>query len=604
MKTNYMKAFAAFLLMGFLVTGCKKSDDPAPSIDPPAGNEVPEAIKKLLEENVNAAVSGTVTDAQQKPVEGATVKLGSKTTTTDAKGTFSFIKGQVRKNNAFISIYKEGFFSTGKTIAASEDGNHATQISLIAKESPITFNGADGGTVNFGSGNSIQFKAGSIVNATTNAAYTGTVTVYAKTIDPSAAELQPGTRRGISKDYKHSGLSSFGMFAVEMVGAGGEKLQLAAGKPATVSYTIPAELQGKLPETVQLWRFNDSTGLWKEGGSITRKGNVLAGETDHFSFWSFDAGYSLTTISGIIKDQHGNPLTQARITIKETGNPATSAFGEGNTGFDGVVNGWVPIGINLQMTIYNHCGTVLLQNTVGPYTFAHVDLGTVTATNTGTTVTIAGTALSCNADTLQTGYANVSIDGINYRGDIVNGTFNVKVPRCANTPAQAKVVITDATHLKLKDTLLYNVTTDSLNTGPIFGCADSQLEYVRLNLNGQVYNFNDAVSPFTKNANMFFWSIRCSNSQASLWLSFLSLGGITWNYPNSSAGFQINLNGVLWPEMYYDHRRFTITELGPINTGYVAGYYSEMTENPSGQQVPFTVYFRVKRFPIDFSEEP
>ncbi len=86
----------------------------------------------------------------------------------------------------------------------------------------------------------------------------------------------PGELRGIDENNKQVGLQSFGMMAVEMTGASGERLQLAPAKPATMRFPIAAAQQASAPATIAFWSFNDTTGLWKQEGMATKQGmNIL-----------------------------------------------------------------------------------------------------------------------------------------------------------------------------------------------------------------------------------------------------------------------------------------------------------------------------------------
>src|SRR5262249_46667295 len=152
-----------------------------------------------------------------------------------------------------------------------------------------TVSGSGGGTVTVQGGGNVVFAGNSFVNTAGNSAYTGTVSVSTYFLNPTASnftDIMPGTLRGISANNEETGLQSFGMMAVELTGAGGEKLQLGANKTATLTFPIPAGLQASAPATIPLWSFNDTTGLWKEEGFATKQGTNYVGSVSHFSFWN------------------------------------------------------------------------------------------------------------------------------------------------------------------------------------------------------------------------------------------------------------------------------------------------------------------------------
>ena len=111
MKSNYFKFNAKLALMSLafitVLAGCKKDDNDAPT---------PEPEKPTYE------VQATITDAStKKALQGATVKVGDKTGTTDANGkcTVAAVAG---KNTVTISKDKYKTYTTESTIEAVTTG--------------------------------------------------------------------------------------------------------------------------------------------------------------------------------------------------------------------------------------------------------------------------------------------------------------------------------------------------------------------------------------------------------------------------------------------------------------------------------------------------
>ncbi len=118
----------------------------------------------------------------------------------------------------------------------------------------------------------------------------------------------PGDLRGIGSDGYETALQSFGMMDVEMEDAAGNKLQLAPGQQALLTFTIPDSLQSIAPATIPLWYFNDTTGRWIEQGSAMRQGNTYVGQVGHFTYWNCDAPMGTVNFTVHIADQYGNPI--------------------------------------------------------------------------------------------------------------------------------------------------------------------------------------------------------------------------------------------------------------------------------------------------------
>ncbi len=58
------------------------------------------------------------------------------------------------------------------------------------------------------------------------------------------------------------------MAAVELTGTSGELLQIATGKKATLTLSIPSSLAASAPATIPLWFFDEAKGLWKEEAEL------------------------------------------------------------------------------------------------------------------------------------------------------------------------------------------------------------------------------------------------------------------------------------------------------------------------------------------------
>jgi len=91
-------------------------------------------------------------------------------------------------------------------------------IQLLKKQQAGTINASAGGNINLVNGARLSFPANAIADKT-GSAYTGTVRVYARYLDPSDPELaykMPGDLRGINAEGAAQILSTFGMMAVEL----------------------------------------------------------------------------------------------------------------------------------------------------------------------------------------------------------------------------------------------------------------------------------------------------------------------------------------------------------------------------------------------------
>ena len=128
---------------------------------------------------VTSSVSGFVTDENDAAVLGASVIFGNITTSTDKYGFFEVKNAEVVKTAAIVAVSKSGYFKGIKTYAATTGKATFFRIKLIPKTNVGNVSGSTGGNVTLGNGLIISLPADAVVNAATNAVYTGTVNVAA-----------------------------------------------------------------------------------------------------------------------------------------------------------------------------------------------------------------------------------------------------------------------------------------------------------------------------------------------------------------------------------------------------------------------------------------
>jgi hypothetical protein len=479
MKKTSLPLIALLLLAGVIYISCQKSD--TPDID---------NYNTYKTELVTADISGRIVDENQLPVSDATVKSGTASVTTDASGTFRLANLSVDKHAGSITVEKAGYFKAVKTIVVTPNKDNTVSLQLIKKTITGSFSGTSGGNITLPTGGRVVFSSNAIVTDGTTTAYTGTVAVSAFFINPEAnnfQEIMPGTLRGITTNNEETGLQSFGMMAVELNGTGGEKLQLAKGKTAGITFPIPASLRASAPATIPLWSLDEKTGLWKEEGFATRQGNDYIGEVGHFSYWNCDAPFKVIDFTATIKTQDNNGLASAKVVISATGaDTALSGFGHTNT--DGIVSGKIPANRNLTMKVYDKCGTLLHTKNVGPFT-DNTDLRVTTISSTATTVSFTGTVVNCSAAAVTSGYVTINVEGIYYQANLVNGVFSLTVARCSNTATSASITPYDLGGTQSGQPTTIDVSGTTVNAGQLVACGNNISQFINYNINGTSYSY-------------------------------------------------------------------------------------------------------------------
>jgi hypothetical protein len=533
-----------------------------------------------VQEKVMANIRGRVIDDTKQPVGGVAITAGGLTATTDINGYFTITNATLIKNAGFVQAVKTGYFTASRTLIVHPDVDNTVEIQLIPKKAAGNFVAASGGTIAIASGGSVTFPANAIINPASNAAYSGSVTVSVFYLDPSSPDLgvmMPGDLRGIDTTNKEVGLRSFGMMVVELNGASGEKLQLASGKQASVTFPIAAGLQATAPSAIPLWFFNDSTGLWKEEGTALKQGTTYVGNVAHFSFWNCDLPVTFVNFEATFKDQNGNPLKSTMVTLTRSGSN-TVATTSGFTDINGLVSGKVPANESLVLNVYSVCGDAIYTKTIGPFSSdTKLDATTINI-SPQQTVTISGQVTNCSNASVANGVVNINVDGQFQKAAATNGTFSISILRCSGNPANASITAFDLATNKLSSTKIISVTTGTIDAGVIKACDITADRYVVFNVIDNVdttaYSYVVPTDTLYVGAQYITAAVRnyTSNMQLSFANKVTATGPVTFSsiYIYNSKYFLVP-NG--------SSMTGNITEYGPTTSDHVSGNFSAMLKD-------------------------
>ena len=305
------------------------------------------------------------------PVSNATVTGGTATATTDANGKFTLTKVQFTANTVVVNVTKDGFFQGSKNFGSTTNTVNNAMIQLIPKPASATIAASSGGNVSISGGGSAVFNGG-FVNASNGNVYTGNVSVSAIYLNPSDQNFNtaaPGNLKSAGAFNQPGDLQSFGVVAVELNDASGNKLQLAQGKTATITLPIPSALLNKAPASIPLWYFDNTMGLWKQEGIAAKQGSNYVGIVNHFSFWSVgDIAGSITLTVSFTDSTNGTPFANKLVTIirlDSTGGGAGAT--NSRTDNTGTVSGPVPVNEVMVMRVFDDCGAIVYSKNIGPF---------------------------------------------------------------------------------------------------------------------------------------------------------------------------------------------------------------------------------------------
>lgn len=146
----------------------------------------------------------------------------------------------------------------------------------------------------------MTLEPNSLVDAQGNP-FTGTAKVELFQYDTTLPNPIPGDQ-GATSHGKVVRLSTFGAFYIQPRDSAGRALQMAANKKANVTMPIEPTLLAKAPATVPFLRYDETTGLWTEVGTLTRSGNNYVGTINHFSIFNADTEFAGSACVKVILD--------------------------------------------------------------------------------------------------------------------------------------------------------------------------------------------------------------------------------------------------------------------------------------------------------------
>jgi hypothetical protein len=467
-----------------------------------------------LVSTTSSSASGFVTDENEAPVKNAIVQVGNFTTSTDKYGFFEAKNVQVVRTAAVVSITKAGYFKGIKTYIVTPNKAAFFRIKLIPKTTAGSFNAASGGVVTMPSGLSINFPTSAIVNASTNAAYTGTVNVSAFYINPTAADIDrimPGDLRGLNTAGEIKLLTSYGMAAVELTGTAGELLQIATGKKASLTMPVPTSLGASAPATIPLWYFDENNGLWKQEGIATKTGNAYVGDVSHFSFWNCDVPNNFVQFNCTVVNSAGQPIPNVQVKISVVSNPNTAAYGY--TDSSGYVGGAVPNNAQLLLSVYpNNCYTTPSYTQTFSTTNVNLSLGVITIPTSTSIATFTGTVTNCASTAVTNGYIILKEGFIFSKYSLNNlGAYSFSKVLCS-LPQTITFIGEDVANGQQSTNINYTVLNAGTNVvGNIQACGVATQQFINYTINGAVYTLTAPVDTFFYNNFQTAISIEASN---------------------------------------------------------------------------------------------
>lgn len=334
-RKQHLWLLASLFMAVMALTACSSSDDtpdnPTPDTPTPGTTVTPTNMKM-------SALSGFVYDTNGNALSGVKVTSGTETFTTGADGGFVLNRVNSVGGRSMVRFSKSGYFDVLRSLTTADGAVWEVVMNEEYSENTARANfSASEGQQMEADDMEVTLQADGFKDDATGAAFDGYVEAKMLYLDPDddnfGAMMPGGDLAAVRTDGSQAQLVSYGMTRVELSDYSRNKLQLADGKPATLTFPVPERFEGNTPAEIPLWSFNEQTGLWEEEGVATYDAsrNVYVGTVTHFSWVNLDYPQSRATLRIVVKDQAGNAVPNLPIDLDGQRLVTTNLQGQAET---------------------------------------------------------------------------------------------------------------------------------------------------------------------------------------------------------------------------------------------------------------------------------
>jgi hypothetical protein len=391
----------------------------------------------IIEEYAASSVNGFVSNEENLAVNRAEVTINGKTFLTDNFGYFN-AENISHNGKIVIQVKGNGYFDGSRTLFTRSKEKIFTQIQLIKENYPYKLVSTMGGIIEVDDAVKLDFPPNAFVDKN-GKDFDGIVATGVKYLDPTLQTTyneMPGALIGQTQNEEDVILESYGMVGVWLVDANGNSLNIKQGVKCKMSVKIPTTMLSYAPDVMPLWHFDEDKGVWVEEGTAIKKDNQYEGEVAHFSYWNCDYPRPVVYIKGKLVLRSGTP-TNGMVSVKIEGQSGqrmahANALGE----FEGLV----PANELLEMTVYDYCNEIILNQRFGPFV-TDQDLGNIIVKNKNSDITISGIVLGCDGQPSPN--AGIYLNYENQRDDYITdefGKFSITKQNCKSSTFEIKAI--------------------------------------------------------------------------------------------------------------------------------------------------------------------
>ncbi|HKP58537.1 MAG TPA: MopE-related protein [Polyangiales bacterium] len=265
--------------------GCASTDSWSPGI---AGSSINSSGAQDFTAHVR------IVNGDGEPIEGATLRVGTRALKTDVEGRGGFTKLPADALSS-IRISADGYVPVVRQLSIANAGLRERSIELVEQAKAQKFDAASRTTLQAGNVG-LMLPARAFVGSDRKRIQ-GEIAARITSFAPSALadRAWPGDRQARNASGEPTLVERWlGGVHAEFADAQGTKLQLGPGSTAMLSIDLPTDAPVAKGDSIALWALDETAGLWLQesscsvavegSGAGARK--VCAGVVSHFSTWA------------------------------------------------------------------------------------------------------------------------------------------------------------------------------------------------------------------------------------------------------------------------------------------------------------------------------
>jgi hypothetical protein len=380
-------------------------------------------------------VGGLVTDVHGNPLSNTSVNLKTKDAdyqiTTDSKGVFYFRHLDLPEERCYIATAPEGFFPGFRAFIPRRGIAEFVRINLIPLDATNAFEAANGIDMELPDGSQISIAPDAFLDQAGDA-YNGTVNLSHTVIasnDSKMNLLMPGDLSARNAEGLWQSLATYGMMALHASDDVGALLQIASPDKVTLRLPIIASQLNTAPATIPLWSFDSENGYWILAGTAQKQSDYYESNLADFTFLNWAVPYPMIKLTTQLQlFALSTPYTNAAVEVAVVG---SGICAYGLTDSEGNLETGVAANQVLALRVYSHCGEIIYETEIGPYSSDAKTAAVSLAANSSEIITCKGKLIDCDEAAITQGYVAIDLatnKHILFTG--TDGTFEAHLHDC------------------------------------------------------------------------------------------------------------------------------------------------------------------------------